>query len=109
MASLNGKRHNITMESKLYQVKAWVTMENGKLFKITSNENWKNVIPGDYIMLRFDFITGFGGYSNHREPKMNVTVYRYNKVLFTENAYFISVANMISHFELIEIDNKFIG
>jgi len=79
--------------------------ENGKLFKITNNENWKNVLPGDIVCFNFDFVTGFLGYSNHTEPKMNVTVYRNNEVLFGENVYFTSVSAMISHFEIEKVNS----
>lgn len=100
MASLDGKSHHILMRSSLYMIKNWIVKENGKLFKITSNNNWKNVLPGDIVSLSFDFTTGFLGYSNHTEPKMDVVVYRNKDILFKENMYFTSISAMISHFEI---------
>ena len=104
MASLDGKNHHIELKSKVLKVTGFVIKENGKPFKITSNNNWKNVIPNDLIVLSFAFETGFLGYSNFYKPKMDVTVYRNNEVLFTENTYFTSISSMISHFELEEVN-----
>jgi len=104
MASLDGKNHHIELKSKVLKVTGFVIKENGKPFKITSNNNWKNVLPNDVIVLSFIFETGFLGYSNFYKPKMDVTVYRNDEVLFTENTYLTSISSMISHFELEEIN-----
>ncbi len=104
MASLDGKNHHIELKSKVLKVTGFVLKENGKPFKITSNNSWKNVAPDDLIVLNFVFETGFLGYSNFYKPKMNVTIYRNNEVLFTEDAYFTAISSMISHFELEEVN-----
>ena len=102
----------IKLESKLLRVKAWAKepypQGSNKTWK-TKVPQWKDVLPGDFVVLTFVFGTGLEGARHVGKPVMQAKVYRNNELLFEDEKYIAQYSHVLEHFVFEEMNNSFKG
>ena len=91
-------KETIRLVSNIYRVNSWQE-KNGEPWKPTT-EDWKDILPGDYIKFIYDIY--------YRKPQdgnspMIVQVVRGSKILFEKTTYLRFIQNFLKHVNIEEI------